>query len=150
MGIFYARSGEIFSAVETYFLQYKMKRVIHIAKSAENFTAQQNVKKSQFHSRNWKNVPFAIEMEKGHLRCRKVQKTLLHRRKLGQVSLVIEIGEKFILWQKQRASPFCSVFLWALDSTSAHKLVVTEQSLRAHSAEYPAQLSSQKKLGRTL
>ena len=34
-----------------------------LQKSVENFTAQQKLKKSQFHDRSWSNVPSAIEME---------------------------------------------------------------------------------------
>ena len=37
------------------------------------------------------------------------QEVLPHSRK---VSLAVETGEKFILWQKQRINPLCNVFPW--------------------------------------
>ena len=116
-------SGEIFSIVEN------EKQSFTLQKSAENFIAQQNIKESQFRNRSQKNIPFVVEMEKGHSCCRKVQKTLLHNRKLRKVNLMAETGEKFILRQKQRISPFCSVFPWTLDSTFAYKLAMAKCTL---------------------
>ena len=39
------------------------ERSLMLQKSAENFTAQQKVKKSQFRGRNWKNIPSIVEIE---------------------------------------------------------------------------------------
>ena len=142
MGIFFgfqsclcAGSGEIFFAVEN------EEQSFMLQKSVENFTAQQN---TLLHSRKLKKASYAIEnAEMSH--CRKMQKTLPHHRKLRRVNLVAETREKFILRQKWRISPFCNIFSWTLDSTSAHKLVTEEWYLGAHFVERQAQLPSQKK-----
>ena len=113
MGIFFgfqsclcAGSGEIFFAVEN------QEQSFMLQKSVENFTAQQN---TLLHSRKLRKACYAIEnAEMSH--CRKMQKTLPHHRKLRRVNLVAETREKFLLWQKWRTSPICSVFLWTLDS----------------------------------
>ena len=39
------------------------ERSFTLQKSAENFTARQKVKKSQFCSKNWRNFPSAVEKE---------------------------------------------------------------------------------------
>ena len=73
------------------------------------------------------------KMENSHPHCRKVQKTLLHSRKLSKVISTAETREMFILRQKQKISSVCSVVPQTLDSMFVHKLVVVECDLGAHS-----------------
>ena len=49
--------------MEKYFAIENGERSLMLQKSAENFTAQQKVKKSQFRCRNWKNIPSIVKTE---------------------------------------------------------------------------------------
>ena len=81
--------------VEKYFCSKKWRVVIHIAKG---FTAQQ---KALLHRRKLYCIANGFIVQ---------QEVLPHSKK---VSPTAEAGEKFLLRQKQRISPLCSIFPWA-------------------------------------
>ena len=51
----------IFFGFYSYLCAKSGERSFTLQKSAENFTARQEVKKSQFRSKNWRNFPSAVE-----------------------------------------------------------------------------------------
>ena len=65
---------------------------------AKKLILRQKLEKSSFCGRNWRKVPFAVEIGK---------KTVLQQ-KLEKIQSAVETGEKFLLWQKQRiGTTFC-------------------------------------------
>ena len=102
---------------------------------AENFIAQQKV---LLHNRKFYYTAEGFTAQ---------QKVLLHNKKVRPVA---ETREKFILWQKQRISPLCSVFSWTLDLMFAHKLAVAEWYFGAHLAERQANFLLRKSLDQAL